>query len=303
MPQRLCAALLALLFVLAAPAPSPSCVDVGETLCSADGACAAFGVYGDEVQLHGCADATVANKDWAIYVRGAAGAYALSPGVNIDETRCARHPNTGMSHACAPSSPSPSPAPPSPTLYEKLGAVEVGTYENTIVWWHGALLLLENIACSYKGHAGEWDPATYGNHSYARIRDFATGAIIVNVSSSVAFGFLSAFADYEHDTLWLFGTPADRCVGNGHAQSVQSWWTTDPALQAWSTALAYDLGEKSTYNVQVTKVGPRGGAAPAERSAWEARRASRAVAALPPHNYAMFLEPFLCVEGPARRCS
>lgn len=177
---------------LALAAAAPNCTAVGAALCDADALCRAFGVHGASIQLHGCADATVPNADWAVYARGAGG-YALLPGVNVDEERCATHAATGMEHACAGPPPPPSPS-PGPPLYEKVGAVEVGTYENTIVYWHGALLLLENIACSYKGHAGEWDPATYGNHSYARLRDFATGAILANVSSSVGYGFLSAFA-------------------------------------------------------------------------------------------------------------
>jgi len=289
MPRRpqLLAALGAALLSRATAALN--CTAIGEALCSADGACAAFGVMGESIQLHGCADATVPNADWSTYARGAAGAYTLLPGVNIDEERCAAHARTGMNHACAPP-PSPTP-PPGPPLYEKAGAIEVGTYENTIVYWRGALLLLENIACSYKGHAGEWQPEVYGNHSYARLRDFATGAILANISSTVGFGFLSAFADYEADTLWLFGTPADRCLGNGQATTIYAWSTKDAALQNWSRALAFDFG-KRTYNVQVTFVGPRGGAGAAERAAWAARRAARAPAALPPHRYAMFIEQF-----------
>ena len=273
-----------------AAAAAANCTAIGEALCTADGACAAFGVFDQRIQLHGCAS-TVPNADWLVYARDAAGAYALLPGVNVNETRCAVHPNTGQDHACA--------SPPAPQLYEKVGAIEVDTFENTLVYWHGAMLLLENIACGYKGHAGEWEPAVYGNHSYARLRDFATGAVLVNVSSTVGFGFVSAFADYEHDTLWLFGTPVDRCSGNGAPTTVQAWWTRDPALQAWSTALAFDLG-KPTHNVQVTFVGPRGGADAAERAAWAARRAARGnssnnssgAGALPPHRYAMFLECF-----------
>jgi hypothetical protein len=171
--------------------------------------------------------------------------------------------------------------------FEKVGAVDVGTYENTLVYWHEKLLLLENIPCSYRGHAGEWD-ASWGNHSYARLRDFSTGAILANISSTKSFGFISAFPDYDHDTLWLFGTPVDRCISNGSPTTVQAWWTNDSSLQSWSTALAYDLGQV-THNVQVTYVGPRGGALPAARDAWAARKNKDA---LPPARYAMFLECF-----------
>jgi hypothetical protein len=47
---------------------------------------------------------------------------------------------------------------------------------------------------------------------YARIRDFATGVVVVNISSTAGYGFISALPDYEHGTLWLFGTKADRCA-------------------------------------------------------------------------------------------
>jgi hypothetical protein len=185
-------------------------------------------------------------------------------------------------------------------LYDKVGAIDVGTFENTMVYWHGALLVLENIPCSYKGHAGETD-ASYGNHSYARLKDFATGAVLANISSTRGFGFISAFPDYAHDTLWLFGTPADRCDGNGAPTTVQSWWTNDPALQQWSTALAFDLG-KATHNVQVTSIGPRGGAGAAERAAWSARRGARSSgsrAFAPSARYAMFLECFVFLVNDA----
>lgn len=267
-----------------------NCTLIGESLCNADENCRAFGVFGDQIQLHGCSDAVVPNNDWSIFVHKAGGDYALLNGVNIDEKLCASHPRTGMTHDCAaPAPPTPTPTPPAP-LYEKIGAVEVGTYENTLVYWHGALLLLENIPCSYKGHAGEMNPL-FGNHSYARLRDFSSGAVLVNVTESIGYGFISAFADYDRDVLWLFGTPADRCEGNGDAKSVQAFWTTDPSLQSWSTALAFDLG-KTTYNVQVTRIGPVGGASLEERRAWDARRSLRAPSPLTSARYAMFLECF-----------
>jgi len=188
----------------------------------------------------------------------------------------------------------PLPPPPGPPLYAKLGAIDVGTYESNLVYWHGALLVLENIACSYKGHAGEYWPTVFGNHSYARLRDFATGAVLANITSTLSFAFISAFADYETDTLWLFGTPTDRCnQGNGNATTVQAWWTHDAALQVWSTANAVDVGH-ITYNVEVTSIGPRGGSSAAERAAWAARRAARGSAppAFPGARYAMFVEAF-----------
>jgi hypothetical protein len=274
---------------------SPNCTLVGEALCSKDGACAAFGVYGDEIQLHGC-NATVANSDWTIFVAGPGqGQYTRLPGtINIDETQCSTHPNSGMSHSC--SGPPPPPAPP---LYTRVGAIDVGTYENTIVAspFDASLLTLENIACSYREHAGIWEPEVYGNHSYARLRDLATGVVLVNLTSTVGYGFLSAFADYDRNVLWLFGTKADRCSGNGDATEVWAWWTTDPTLQAFQgPVLAFDLGSH-TYNVEVAKVGPLGGASDEDRTRWEELRALRAsssssVAPLPPHSYVMVMECF-----------
>ena len=80
-------------------------------------------------------------------------------------------------------------------------------------YWQEKMYVLENIPCKYWGHAGIWDPS-YGNKSYARIRDFQTGVVVVNISSSIGYGFISALPDYDHGTLWLFGTHADRCARN-----------------------------------------------------------------------------------------
>ena len=166
----LLAAILTAAVVAGAPRTRPArgvnCTQIAEALCLLDSQCAAFGVYGTQIQLHGCATALVANPDWAITVRNGS-TFATLPGTqNIDETQCAVHPSTGMNHPCAP--------PPAPPLYAKRGAIDVGTYENTIFYWQGRLLNVENIACSYTEHAGIWD-ASWGNHSYARIRDLESG--------------------------------------------------------------------------------------------------------------------------------
>lgn len=126
------------------------------------------------------------------------------------------------------------------TLYTVHGSIDVFTYENTVFYWHGVMYNLENIPCKYWDHvscttmytgaspvdppqAGIWDPS-WGNNSYARIRELDSGRVVANVSSTKGFGFISAFPDYEvqrpvrslalttgqHDTLWLFGTPANR---------------------------------------------------------------------------------------------
>ena len=111
-------------------------------------------------------------------------------------------------------------------------------------------------------HAGAWFPE-YANHSYARVRDFITGTVVANISTSIGFGFVNAFPDYDHDRLWLFGTPADRCHGNCGActgaacpgrpscTSIQSWWTSESVPTKFDTAVAIPAGTKDlphTYN-------------------------------------------------------
>ncbi len=226
---------------------SVNCTMVGEQLCSADAKCAAFGVYGNSIQLHGCVQ-TVPNTDWSIFVRRGDGYTQLPLGVNINEDACTQHPDSGMEHPCGPPPPPPPPpSPPSPPHYTVMGSVDVGTYENTIFYWKGVMYNLENIACSYWDHAGIWD-SFWGNNSYARVRELESGRVVSNVSTTRGFGFVSAFADYEHDVMWLFGAPANRCKGNGPNYSVQAWWSKDLVNWQTSTILAYPHG---TYNVQV----------------------------------------------------
>lgn len=62
---------------------------------------------------------------------------------------------------------------------------------------------------SYWGHAEQWFPE-YRGHSYIRIRDLATGAIVWNISHSIGFGFGAAYVDYEHGMLWISATANDR---------------------------------------------------------------------------------------------
>ena len=147
------------------------------------------------------------------------------------------------------------------------------TLENTIFWWAKKTYVLENIGCNYQDHAGEWFPA-FANHSYARVRDFNTGVVVVNLTTSIGFGFLNAFPDYDHNRLWLFGTPAERCHGNCGAwpgpgprplapakfpscESIWSWSTSLPVPTHFETALAYTPKTKNsfhTYNQGVSRV-------------------------------------------------
>ena len=132
---------IALASLLARGSGSTNCTALGEALCTADGACAAFGVLGAQIQLHGCAT-LVANADWAVYVRDGAGSYARVPGhVNVDEDACTVHPHTGSEHACA--------APPAPPPYPLVnhGVIDAATGESSIQWWVDRLVIMESIFC------------------------------------------------------------------------------------------------------------------------------------------------------------
>jgi hypothetical protein len=186
------------------------------------------------------------------------------------------------------------PAPPAPTPppgplparrtvdYTTRGAIEVDTNENTLFLWKSELYVLENIPCYYSQHASRWDPR-YANASYARIRRMDTGAIVVNISSSIGFGFVSAFVDEDFDTVWLFGSACNRCSKHGEqgctggrGGAVQAWSNrpSKSSLLHWDTAAV--AGTFPTFNVEVTRV----------RSSAVQQRA----AGLPAHKYAMILE-------------
>jgi hypothetical protein len=122
------------------------------------------------------------------------------PGININEPGCKVHPRQ-ETYACQTAKP-----------YNILGSYDVFTNENTIFYWNKLLYVVENIPCQYWEHAGIWDPS-YGNRSYARIRELISGRVVSNISSSAGFGFLSAFPDYDRKTVWLFGVEANRCQG------------------------------------------------------------------------------------------
>ena len=138
--------------------------------------------------------------------------------------------------------------------YDVLGSIDVGTLENSIFSWHGALFLLENIGSKYIDHVG----GEFDGHSYARIRHLDSGAVVVNISSTIGYGFISAFPDYTHDRVWLFGTNHDR-GGSGPpagyrcpGQNVTSWWAYGSNLTHWDTACTDAL---SADNVEVAHVG------------------------------------------------
>lgn len=158
--------------------------------CNATEYCEAFGIYDNEIQLHGCVE-TVANSDWTIYVRDSSGDvagalndnppptngyHALPHGVNVDEEKCTKHPSPWTLSCDVPP---PPPAPPQ--HYTTLGSLDVFTMENTPFYWQGKMYLLENIGCNYWGHAGAWQPEVFGNHSYARVRELESGRVISNI--------------------------------------------------------------------------------------------------------------------------
>ena len=140
--------------------------------------------------------------------------------------------------------------------YTVEGTIDVGTLENSVFFWHDTLYLLENINSGYIDQAGHWFPE-FNGHSYARIRRLDNGAVITNISSSIGYGFLSAFPDYKYDRLWLFGTNHDR---SGHGppggyrcpgQTVTSWWSDGAELTKWETACTDAV---SRDNVEVSSV-------------------------------------------------
>jgi hypothetical protein len=276
------------LLVYSASTPlDDNCVAYASSLCDADAHCSAFGLYDGRLQLHGC-NATVANSDWAIYswqqpTAAGGGSYARLPGhVNVDEAKCAAHP-ASMEHACpgtptpAPTPPTPPPPPPPPPAakpYAVDGTIDVGTLENSLFSWRGTMYLLENIADAYYGSAGRWPEfAAFKGHSYARVRRLADGFVVANISSTIGFGFISAFPDYAHGRVWLFGTNHDRSKGGGPpggypcaGQAVTSWWTPDGSdLTTWARACT-DATSADNVEVASVAVPPR---------------------TLPPHGYVM----------------
>jgi hypothetical protein len=170
--------------------------------------------------------------------------------------------------------------------YTVRGAIEVDTNENTLFQWEGELYVLENIPCYYSQHASKWDPA-YNNSSYARIRRMDSGKIVVNISSTIGFGFVSAFVDETPPgrgsgapAMWLFGSRCNRCPhtpktrqGCAPNRTVQSWRAVGSLLHWESSAVG---GTFETFNVQVSRV-----TTPPE---------SQLALGLPLHRYVMIME-------------
>ena len=270
-----------------------SCV-AAETACAKDRGCQAFGVYGNEYQLHGCADAAALtpNDDWRIFMPSNPSKTAWQPVPghnNVNEKKCKNHPsgkNSGNCKYVPPPAPPPPPMPPTPLPYKALGSIDVGTGESSIFLFKGTHYLLDNIFCGYIDHFGKWN-ATFKGHSYVRIRELETGTVIVNVSETIATDFVSAFVDHRPtgDVLWLSALEHDRCSheaiqkqtrrgkgrqpqSGGCGTGVLAISTTD--LHSFNKSFAINA---STCNTEVADVGtsPPG---------------------LPPHKYVMILEPY-----------
>lgn len=59
--------------------------------------------------------------------------------------------------------------------------------------------------------AGTMSLQPYSNHSYIRIRDMTTGAVVGNVQGSDCFSYGSAVVDPVLQRAWVFGSERDTC--------------------------------------------------------------------------------------------
>ena len=67
----------------------------------------------------------------------------------------------------------------------------------------------------YWGHAGLWN-SEFNGHSYIRIRELESGAVVQNISQAIGFAFPAAYVDYSRGRLWISATGYDRvnCARN-----------------------------------------------------------------------------------------
>lgn len=244
----------------------PDCIAQGTVLCDADPNCSSFGLYQNEIQLHGCDNETAPNNDWIIYAK-AQNYVASLDYINIDESRCAQHPEH-IHHQCATKKKIKNKKETKDKPYTVHGSIDVGTLENSLFLWKSTMYVLENLGCGYIDHAGLWFPAFKG-HSYARVRQLDSGIVIANISSTIGFAFISAFPDYKYNRMWLFGVDVERCNGTYRGTKVQAWWSNN--LLDWKTDVA--IPDYKTYNVEVSAV-------------------PKSPVGLSPHRYVMILESF-----------
>lgn len=152
----------------------------------------------------------------------------------------------------------------------KAAAFSYNTLESSMFAWQGKHYMMEGIGCS--AHGGPFwandsavlpgatmDPAFF-NHSYVRIREVGSGLVVVNIPNSQGFGFPNAHVDYEHNVVWIFATPIDRCGNPRYNKSdvfVQSWHskaTNLGELSSWSSAVAGGTEGYAVPNVDVGRV-------------------------------------------------
>lgn len=164
--------------------------------------------------------------------------------------------------------------------YKILGSIDVGTGESSIFLFEGTYYLLDNIFCGYIDHYGQWN-ATFANHSYARVRELKSGKIVANISETIGTSFVSAFVDSDTKTVWLSALDEDRCVQQC-GEGVLAISSKDLIHWTRSTAIA----GLYTCNTQVTKVTTKRNFANSSLDANDDNT-------LPPHKYAMILEPFI----------
>ena len=101
---------------------------------------------------------------------------------------------------------------------------------------------------------------SFSNHSYFRIREMKSGAIVGNVEGSERFAYGSAVVDPVLQRAWVFGSVMDLCnrswsktVPTKIRNSVRAWWSDD--LIHWHTSDAAGLEFKSyPFNTDVTAV-------------------------------------------------
>ena len=194
-----------------------------------------------------------------------------------------------------------SPPPPQPAShlpYQALGSVDVGTGESSIFLFNGTRYLLDNIFCGWIDHYGQWDPR-FRNHSYVRIREFASGRLVANVSESIGTSFVSAFVDHDQpggDVLWLSANNDDRCNHGPVGRRRQANFSSQVGVLSLSSrdlktfAVAMAAPGVGTCNTEVARV-------------------SSVAQGLPPHKYVMIVEHFargmeniFLVVGPATVC-
>ena len=177
-----------------------------------------------------------------------------------------------------------SPPPPQPAShlpYQALGSVDVGTGESSIFLFNGTRYLLDNIFCGWIDHYGQWDPR-FRNHSYVRIREFASGRLVANVTESIGTSFVSAFVDHDQpggDVLWLSANNDDRCNHGPVGRRRQANFPSQIGVLSLSSR---DL---KTFSVAM--------AAPGVGTCnTEVARVSSVAPGLPPHKYVMIVEHF-----------